>query len=58
VVIFAKPDDPNDWAEKILYALSLPADTKFNLIDAAYKLANRFSWEGRANAILEFLQLI
>lgn len=58
VLIFAKPDDPKDWAEKIMQALNLPDEKKYELIDNAYKLAIRFTWEGRASIILDFLKLI
>lgn len=54
-VVFFRPDDANDLVAKIMMVLS-DYDTYEKMAEAAKKFVVRYSWRGRADAILDFAQ--
>jgi glycosyltransferase involved in cell wall biosynthesis len=54
-VLFAKPDTPQDFAEKIVATATGGAEVSARAREAK-ELARRHSWEGRAAAISAFIQ--
>ena len=50
-----EPDNPQDLASKIKYALTNPPELELK-IDRAFRKVGQFSWSNRAKEILEFIK--